>query len=202
MKSCFIVGAGEFFEYSLAVKPGDLVIAADGGYLHLQKIGINPHIIMGDFDSAEKPDFENLAVFNSEKDDTDTMLAVKYGFEKGFSRFEIYGGTGGRADHTIANIQALSYICKNGGQGFLYDNGQVLTVTASGMEFDRTCKGKISVFSLTERATGVCESGLKYSLHSAELKNSDPLGVSNEFVGQPARISVESGLLLIIYDRQ
>ncbi len=202
MKTCFIVGAGEFFENSLAVKPGDLVIAADGGYLHLQKIGITPHIIMGDFDSSVKPDFENIAVFNSEKDDTDTMLAVKYGFEKGFSRFEIYGGTGGRSDHTIANIQALSYICKNGGQGFLYDNGQVFTVTASRAEFDMTYKGKISVFSLCERATGVYESGLKYSLHNAELTNSDPLGVSNEFIGQPARISVESGLLLIIYDRQ
>ena len=82
MKTCFIVGAGEFFENSLAVKPGDLVIAADGGYLHLQKIGVIPDIIMGDFDSAEKPDFENIAVFNSEKDDTDTMLAVKLGFDR------------------------------------------------------------------------------------------------------------------------
>lgn len=202
MKTCFIIGAGEFFENSLAVKPGDMVIAADGGYLHLEKIGVKPDFIMGDFDSSAKPDFPDIAVFNSEKDDTDTMLAVKYGFENGYSRFEIFGGTGGRLDHTFANIQTLSFIEKCGGQGFLYSKDQVFTVTASKMEFDCEHKGKISVFSLNENSTGVCEEGLKYSLDNAELTNDNPLGVSNEFVGKAARISVESGKLLIVYERK
>ena len=77
-----------------------------------------------------------------------------------------------------------------------------MTVTGSSVEFDEGLEGTISVFSLDEKSTGVCESGLKYSLDNAELLNSNPLGVSNEFKGEKAKISVDTGHLLIVYDRK
>ena len=202
MKTCFVIGAGEFSENSLAVKPGDMVIAADGGYLYLEKIGIKPDLILGDFDSAVKPDFHEIAEFNSEKDDTDTALAVDFGFSRGYTVFEIYGGTGGRFDHTFANIQTLLGIAKKGGQGYLFSKSEVAVVTASKIEFDESYRGRISVFSLGDEARGVSINGLKYSLRNACLTNDFPLGVSNEFTGEKSEISVKEGYLLIIYERQ
>ena len=202
MKTCYVIGAGEFFEKSLAISSGDIVLAADGGYVYLEKIGIKPDVIMGDFDSSEKPPFPEIAEFNSEKDDTDTGLCVDYGLEHGFSVFEIYGGIGGRLDHTFANIQTLVKIAQFGGRGYLYGRDEVITVIDSEIEFDESYRGIISVFSIGDRAEGVCVSGLKYSLDNATLTNNFPLGVSNEFTGKCAKISVKEGYLLVIYERQ
>ncbi len=201
MKKCLIIGAGEFFENSLSPCKGDFVIAADGGYKHLKLSGINPDLIMGDFDSAEKPDFENIEVFPKEKDDTDTMLAVKQGISQGYKEFHIYGGWGD-ADHTIANVQTLLYISDLGGRGYLYGKGCVLTVISDKITFDKDQRGRISVFSMTDKSEGVTISGLKYNIENASLKSSFPLGVSNEFTGSEAVISVKSGKLLIVYDRK
>ncbi len=202
MSDCYIVGAGDFNEKTLDITDGDIVIAADGGYEYLDKIGIKPDIYMGDFDSAPKPQTNaDIEVFKCEKDDTDTLLAVKHGFELGFKSFKIYGGCGGRADHTFSNIQTLAYIVSRGGRAMLFGNSEVYTVTDSEVSFGGDMKGKISVFSLSDKAEGVSIKGLKYELEDSVLTNLFPLGVSNEFIGKPSEISVKNGLLLIIYYR-
>ena len=202
MSDCYIVGAGDFNEKTLDITDGDIVIAADGGYEYLDKIGIKPDIYMGDFDSAPKPQTNaDIEVFKCEKDDTDTLLAVKHGFELGFKNFKIYGGCGGRADHTFSNIQTLAYIVSRGGRAMLFGNSEVYTVTDSEVSFGGDMKGKISVFSLSDKAEGVSIKGLKYELEDSVLTNLFPLGVSNEFFGKPSEISVKNGLLLIIYYR-
>ena len=82
----------------------DLVIAADAGYLNLQKAGIKPDVIIGDFDSAKKPETDaQVEAFPVLKDDTDTMLAIRYGFRSGYNRFEIYGGIGGERTQIVQN---------------------------------------------------------------------------------------------------
>ena len=202
MSDCYIVGAGDFNEKTLDITDGDIVIAADGGYEYLDKIGIKPDIYMGDFDSAPKPQTNaDIEVFKCEKDDTDTLLAVKHGFELGFKSFKIYGGCGGRADHTFSNIQTLAYIVSRGGRAMLFGTSEVYTVTDSEVSFGGDMKGKISVFSLSDKAEGVSIKGLKYELEDSVLTNLFPLGVSNEFIGKPSEISVKNGLLLIIYYR-
>ena len=202
MSDCYIVGAGDFNEKTLDITDGDIVIAADGGYEYLDKIGIKPDIYMGDFDSSPKPQTNaDIEVFKCEKDDTDTLLAVKHGFELGFKSFKIYGGCGGRADHTFSNIQTLAYIVSRGGRAMLFGNSEVYTVTDSEVSFGGDMKGKISVFSLSDKAEGVSIKGLKYELEDSVLTNLFPLGVSNEFIGKPSEISVKNGLLLIIYYR-
>lgn len=202
MGVCFIVGAGDFCEKSLDVKKGDIVIAADGGYKYLEAIGIKPDIYMGDFDSAPKPETDtDIEVFKCEKDDTDTILAVKHALGLGFKDFKIFGGCGGREDHTFANIQTLSYIVSNGGKAKLFGKNEVYTVIDSFISFEKEMTGKISVFSLSDISEGVSIKGLKYGLENGELTNRFPLGVSNEFCGKPSEITVKSGLLLIIYGR-
>lgn len=136
-----------------------------------------------------------------EKDDTDTALAVDEGLAAGCDEFFIFGGTGGkRPDHTIANIQLLTMLAKKGLTGYLVGVSGVFTVIEdSGLHFDRACRGGISVFSLSEVAENVEVEGLHYTASGIALTNSRALGVSNEFVGKGADISVEKGTLLVFW---
>ena len=129
MKRCFIFAAGTFYGLRKRPEAGDLVIAADAGYRVCQQEGLVPDVILGDFDSMEAPDAgEKVCRLPVEKDDTDTLAAVKLGLERECTDFWIYGGTGGkRLDHTLANLQTLLYLRRRGARGFLYDNDFVWT---------------------------------------------------------------------------
>lgn len=177
----------------------DYVIAADAGYRNCKKFGIKPDVIIGDFDSTDKPDFDNIQVFPVMKDDTDTMLAIRHGFEKGYKFFYIYGGLGGeRTDHTIANIQALGYIAEHGGMGFLIgDMENFVVIKNTHISFDGSSKNEFSVFAFGGNAQGVCISGAKYPLENATLSPYFPLGVSNRFDEKEVIVSVKKGYLLI-----
>ena len=198
---CYIVGAGE--NYGLDFKPeeGDYIIAADAGYRYLQEAGIIPDMVVGDFDTLKYvPDHPNIIRLKPEKDITDTWEAVTRGLENGYKEFHIYACMGGRVEHSIANIQLLVRIAEEGGKGYLYDAKSILTVIKdSELEFEKRENGFISVFSLADKSVGVEISGLKYEIENAGLTNNFPLGVSNEFIGKPSRISVKKGTLLIIY---
>ena len=113
--ACFIFGAGPFFGLPVSPAPGDVVFAADGGYRHCQAAGLQPDLLLGDFDSLnDLPKGIPIHTFPAEKDDTDTMLAIKYGLKEGYRTFHLYGGTGGRPDHTLANLQALGFWPRRG----------------------------------------------------------------------------------------
>lgn len=202
---CYVFGAGEYKE-NPSIKPGpkDLVIAADGGYLYTERHGISVDLILGDFDSLPEPPKSNreMIVLPREKDDTDMLAALQEGWRRGYRSFYIYGGTGGRLDHTLANVQCLASLAIWGGCGFLYDQNVVITaIHNSSILFPAHSKGTISVFSHSEHAHGVYERGLKYPLDNATLKNSYPLGISNEFVGVPSSISVKAGTLIIVFSK-
>lgn len=198
-KVCFIVGAGNMYG-NICPDKEDIVIAADGGYRHLEKLGITPDITIGDFDSLNGTPqrSKNTITLPKEKDDTDTLAAVRTGLEKGFSLFHIYGGTGGRSDHTVANIQTLSFIRSHKASGFLFGENEVFTVIDSEIGFESIPCGYISVFALG-KAEGVTISGLKYSAENVSLDDCFPLGTSNEFIGKESKISVKEGRLLIVF---
>ncbi|MDR2655059.1 MAG: thiamine diphosphokinase [Oscillospiraceae bacterium] len=202
-KICYIFGAGECFHPLPAPEPGDYVIAADGGYRHTKARGIPSDLVVGDFDSLGKaPANENVVALPAEKDETDTEAAIRAGWERGFRIFYIYGGTGGRIDHTIANIQCVADIARRGGQAFLFDGEFVITGLHSGeVLFPADAKGIISVFAFGGEAAGVREYGLKYPLENAVLNPARPLGVSNEFTGKASGVSVREGTLIIVYPR-
>lgn len=204
MNTCYILGAGERFDPPQMPDTGDFIIAADGGYAYAMALGLTPSLVVGDFDSLPEPPSSGVdtIVLPQEKDDTDMVAALWEGWQRGFRRFAIYGGTGGRLDHTLANIQCLADIACRGGRGFLFDQDTVITaIHDSGIAFPANAAGTVSVFSFTETATGVFETGLKYPLTDATLRNTYPIGVSNAFTGIPASISVGSGTLVIIYPK-
>ena len=203
MSVCYIIGAGEDFGLDFAPAEGDLVIAADGGYDRVKAAGIRPDLVIGDFDSLGRiPREDRVITLPTVKDVTDTWAAIELGKERGYRVFRLYGCTGGRIDHTLANIQTLASLAAEGMQGFLVDRDQIITaVSGTTLTFGPEHRGFVSVFSHTDRCTGVTLQGLKYELQNAELSSTYPLGVSNEFTGVPAALTIGSGIAVVVYER-
>lgn len=206
MKICCILAGAEIFDYAKLLPAKDrYIICADGGYMHAKEWGIVPDVVLGDFDSlcGELPTSCEVLRYSSEKDDTDTMLAVKLALERGFKQIEIYGATGGRLDHTLANIQALLYIKENNADGTLFGDTEQLTILKNeGRSFARQEGRYFSILALSERAEGVTERGMKYELTNASLTNSFPLGISNEITADFGWVEVKNGTLLIVFSQK
>ncbi len=223
-KKCYIFGAGECPQSIRAEKLQGFVIAADGGFDVLRRNGIVPDLLVGDFDSLNPKGIQNEETAGNgqeeadgfraekiirhppEKDDTDMLLAVKEGLRKGYREFWIYGGLGGRLDHTFANVQTLEYIAKQGGRGYLIGERETLTVIRNDClilpENTQQTYRYVSVFCLGDAAEGVSLRNLKYPLENAVLTKEFPLGVSNEFTGEKAQIEVMQGSLLVIMENR
>ncbi len=203
MGKCIIFCAAGFDSLAAPIEKEDFVIAADGGLVHTEKLGIIPDEILGDFDSlGHVPAGSN--VFPVEKDDTDAMLAVRRGLALGYREFVLYGSLDGpRLDHTVANFQTLQYLADHGAVGYLVGSSYMVTVIKeAAISFPAGAAGTVSVFCMGEDAEGITLEGLYYPLEHGVLTAGFPLGVSNHFTGRPAKISVEKGSLLILWDRK
>lgn len=203
MENCIIFCAAGFDGLDFPIGPEDFVIAADGGLRHTGALGITPHAIVGDFDSLGYTP-ENSLVYPVEKDDTDAMLAIRLGLERGFRQFFLYGSLDGpRLDHTVANFQALKFLREHGARGYLLGQHQIVTVIEKeAVSFLPGAKGDFSAFAMGGEARGVTLEGLYYPLREASLTPGFPLGVSNHFTEAAARIGVRDGTLLLIWSRE
>ena len=202
MGKCIVFCAAGFDKLAQEIQADDYVVAADGGLRHLEALSLTPDAILGDFDSLGYVP-KSAQVFPVEKDDTDAMLAVRHGLERGYREFLIYGGLDGqRLDHTVANYQTLQYLADHGAVGYLIGKDYIVTVIKNGsIRFPETAQGIISLFCLGADARGVSLKGLQYPLENSTLSSGFPLGVSNHFVGESAEIRVEDGSLLAMWDR-
>lgn len=202
MKRCIVIGSMPVDIYLKSiVEPTDFIFCADGGYLQAQRQGIVPDVIVGDFDSSPQPQNCSAQIIKLPvvKDDTDTYHIARQIVEEGFTHAVFCGVTGGRPDHTFANIQMLKFLAQNGVNAQIIDENSTYTVIKDGsIELPARENCYFSVFALDEKCTGVTETGGFYEIADAELTNDYPIGVSNEFVGKPVTISVKKGSLLVI----
>ena len=201
MGKCIIFCAAGFDAPAAPITGEDFIIAADGGLVHTEKLGLIPNEILGDFDSlGHIPQGAN--VFPVEKDDTDAMLAVRRGLQLGYREFVLYGSLDGpRLDHTVANFQTMQFLCDHGAFGILSGIHTMAAVVKNGsLSFPAGCEGTVSVFCMGKDASGVTLKGLYYPLENGTLTAGFPLGVSNHFTGKAAQISVKDGSLLVIWD--
>lgn len=209
MEKCILVCAGDLEISEIPLTSGDYVIAVDGGYLYCQVFGIIPDAVIGDFDSLEEKylleieekesDKPKLVRLKPEKDDTDTLAALRMGLELGYREFHFYGALGGRLEHTIANLQCLLFLKNAGASGYIWDGVTMMTlIKDETISFKQEMEGMLSVFAVGGKAEGVTESGLKYELTDAVIESDFPIGISNEFIGEKAQISVKKGALLIM----
>jgi thiamine pyrophosphokinase len=196
---------------SCEFRQDDYIICADGGYSHARAEGLRPGVVIGDFDSADYTlildDLRNSGLYENcriiraaaEKDDTDTLICLKYGIDQGFREFIVLGGLGGRLDHTIANLQTMSRAIDAGSTIWFLDGKNRATLRNPGSLTVPKLEGyKISLFAFEAACEGVTIRGVKYPLKDHLLKNNFPLGVSNEFFKKNAEISHTSGKLLVI----
>ena len=200
---CYVVGA---MSLSLALRPypapGDCVIAADRGYDSLLAYGVVPDLVVGDFDSlGYAPSHPNVTQLPKQKDDTDMVYALRKGLELGYRRFVLLGGVGGRLEHTLGNLQILDWLTTQGATGFLAGEKTVATALRnSSITFPASMSGYLSVFCNSGAAHGVTLQGLKFPLDNYTMSGSFPIGVSNEFLGEPATVSVADGSLLLLWE--
>ena len=194
MSKCILICAGDLTVGSIPISEGDFVIAVDGGLMYCESLGVEPDLIVGDFDSItdsfvgalaeiEKNNPEKVVRLNTMKDDTDTMAALKIGM----------------LEHTIANIQSLIYLKDRDLKGYIMEGeGMTFVMRDESVSFRETMEGYVSLFALDPVIKGVTEKGLKYTLEKAELTYGFPLGVSNEFIGVQSEIAVDSGTALVV----
>ncbi len=202
MKKCYIVGGGNFYADAFRPDENALIIAADAGYKTLTKAGFTPHLVVGDFDSlGYMPDHPATEVHSPIKDDTDTMLAVIKGIESGCDEFYIFGATGGRLAHTLGNLQVLSFIAEKGFGGYIFDKDTVITAAHScTLSFDEKASGYISLLPFSCEKADVTLKGLRYEAYRTPLPNDRPLGISNEFTGKKAQITVHCGTVIAVWE--
>ena len=201
MKRAFIFGGGIYGDEFPGITSDDFIIAADRGAEILTQKGVDPHITVGDFDSSSVIPDKNAIRLPVEKDVTDTHAAVDIALENGCEEIHIYGGMGGRPDHTFANYSLLAFLAEKGIRAYLFGEGYRVTALFNGKIALSGKKGDtVSVFSWTEESRGVTLKGVKYPLEEAGLCKNFALGVSNIFSGEKAEISVRSGILLIMQE--
>ena len=203
MGKCLIFCAAGFDGLAAPIGKDDYLLAADGGLRHLEKLNLVPHGIIGDFDSLGYVP-TGAEVFPVEKDDTDAMLAARKGLELGYREFLFYGSLDGkRLDHTVSNFQTLQFLADRGATGYLVGQDYLVTVIREEtLEFPAQAQGILSLFCLGPDAEGVTLENLHYPLLDGCLTSGFPLGVSNHFTGKPARVTVEKGSLLALWDRK
>ena len=203
-KTCVIFGAGEH-DGAPVPRDADFYIAADGGLDAMNRLGLRPDLLIGDFDSAVSalpPDVPTLRL-PTHKDITDADAAVREALARGCGRFLLFGLLGGRPDHSFANISLLARLSQAGCEARLYGAGYVLTaVTDGALTLDEENRGYLSVFSFSDKSEGVTLENLAYTMKNGTLTNTFGLGVSNEFIGKAAKISVKRGTLLVMYQRK
>lgn len=208
---CILVCAGDFTPVDLGITNDDFLIAVDAGLEHLLRIDTLPDHLVGDFDSLdesyrelvdrmEEAHPESVTRLNPVKDDTDAMAAVMIGMERGYRRFYIYGGMGGRLDHTLGNLQLLTYLRERGCKGYLMDEKTMVTVIrGETIRFHETFDGTVSLVALSDAVPDVTIRGMKYETEHVTLVNGTTLGISNEKrSGAPAEITVGNGYAAVI----
>ena len=196
--NCLIITGGEFSK-TLPKKKYDLIIACDKGYQYAKKLHIKPNIIIGDFDSAAEPKSSAFVIsVDSEKDDTDTGLAIKYAIRSGYKDIDIICALGNRLDHTLANISLLKYIIEHGGKGRIISDGTEMIARSAGLlKIEKKKNSYLSIFSISDKSKIEYIKGTKYDIQNVTLHNGFPLGVSNEFKNKYAYIKIKNGIVLV-----
>lgn len=207
-KRCVIVAAGQICDYERVkafLQKDDFFIFCDAGLSHAGGLGVKPDVVVGDFDSCEPGDLEwwkercEIIQLPREKDDTDTMFAVKLAVERGYCDFVLLGAMGGRFDHALGNISILLYLNGLGKKAVLIDDYSLMQIAGKEPLLIEDSCSYFSVLTVAGNVSGVNIKNAKYPLENTRLTPDFQLGISNEVLpGKVAEVSVESGRVLVV----
>lgn len=204
LKQCVIIGGAPVRDYERLktyLSPEDFFIYCDSGLCHLQSLESRPDLIIGDFDSWSGPlphDVETI-VLPREKDDTDTMFAIKEGIRRGFERFLLLGVCGARLDHTLVNVYALLYLDSAGKKAKLVDDHSEMEIVSASPAYIPDSFPYFSLLSIAGTARGVTIEDAKFPLKDGVITSESQYATSNEVLpGQTAKVTVAAGRLLLV----
>ena len=206
-KKAFIYTGGTVFCEFVTEKPeaGDLIIAADAGYLTAQKMGITPDVLLGDFDTLgveNIPDGIECLRVPAEKNDTDTQLAVSTAIERGAKEIVIVGGLSGRLDHTLSTLAILEDLWERKNDRIyatLTDGkNRVRFLRNSGTILPRSQYRYFSLIAADELVKGITLEGCKYPLKNGRISRRHQWAVSNEITGNCTLIEISRGGVWVI----
>lgn len=208
---CLIISGGclqPSSYYKQLANSAEYIICADGGARHAKSLGVMPDIVVGDFDTLNEMEINELSQagvtlirYPKDKDFTDTHIALLEAIRRGFIEIDIIAALGGRLDHTIANLMLLCLPEAKKVNVRIAEEDQDVILIRRRSQLYGSAGETISLFSLTDSVKGINTKGLKYSLEQGELKMGLPIGVSNEFLEKKAEIEIEEGLLLVIKNK-
>ncbi len=202
-RRCVVVSGAKINNYSAVrscLRKNDFFVFCDCGLTHADRLGVIPNLIVGDFDSHERPetDIETI-VLPCEKDDTDTVYAVKEAIKRGYDDFLIIGAVGGRLDHTIGNVSILALLYKNGKRGYIIDDYSEIQIVDSESVYIEDRYPYFSLLNVFGHADGITIKGAKYPLENGSISWDYQYGISNEVTpGEIAEVSVKNGPVLLI----
>ena len=200
---CVIIGGADIGDYpyirSLLTEE-DYIIYCDSGLKHMEGLQAFPDLIVGDFDSHENPHLAaETIVLPREKDDTDTVYAVKEAVKRGYEEFLLIGVVGARLDHTLGNVSILLYLDSIGKKGCIVDDYSEMEIVSAQPVCISDRYSFFSLLNITGRARGISIKNAKYPLENAEITCEYQYGISNEVLpGKEAVVSVADGKLLLI----
>lgn len=203
MRRCVVIGGADIGRYDRirsCLRTDDFYICCDSGLKHREGLGIVPDLIVGDFDSCENPHTETeTIVLPCEKDDTDTVFAVKEALARGFQQFLLVGVIGGRLDHTLGNVSLLLMLHARGKAAAAVDDYSEMEIVSNlPVQIDDRY-AFFSLLNISGTAQGITIKNAKYPLQDAEITCEYQYGISNEVLpGRTAEVSVENGRLLLI----
>lgn len=189
------------------LRPGDWILAADGGLHNARRLGATPAVVIGDLDSIDPRDVKALEASGvtllrhpERKDETDLELALAHAVQQGVEEILVLGALGDRWDQTLANALLLASPLLEGTRAWLADGDQRMTLLRGGqsLNLDAAPGTPLSLLPLGGDAQGVRTHGLEYPLHGDTLHFAATRGISNTLLGHSATIELTQGLLLVI----
>lgn len=206
MQRCVIIGGADIRDYKGLrgyLRPDDFIVCCDSGLKHLEGLGVEPHLIIGDFDSHDDPKLPiETIVLPCEKDDTDTMAAVRETVSRGFDDFLLLGVFGNRMDHTLANVYILLWLDNRGKNALAVDDQSEFSIISRTPAYIPDRYPYFSLVAINGNAEGITIRDAKYTLENAVLTSEYQCAVSNEpLPGRTAEVTVKKGVLLLIKDR-
>jgi thiamine pyrophosphokinase len=191
----------------LLLADADLVVAADGGADWLAEIGVAPHRLVGDLDSADPDLVARLAESGvavdrhpTDKDASDLELAVSTASAAGADELVILGGLGGDLDHLATNLLMLGSAAAAGRlTSLVHDGTRARMVTGPGqLPILAGIGARVTLLAVGDPAEGVTTRGLRWPLDRARLEPGSSRGLANLVIAAPAEVSLVGGRLLVI----
>ena len=204
-RRCIIIGSSPDTDIDVIrsyISNDDFIACADGGHIYAERLGIVPSLIVGDFDSSSRPGYRNTKIIALpvKKDDTDTVSVINECIKMGFDEFLLFGMTGGRFDHTLANLSVLYSLSKKGKAAYMIDKSSTTRVISVGKTVIEGKTGYgFGIFPFACEEAYLSLSGFEDELDNGKLTADHPVGVSNTIIKDKAEISVFSGTAVIVY---